>query len=187
MLSGGMTASTITHNNISNNNIGFKIKGNNPAFATVNNNTICHNTIYNVENTIIYSPNLANNCWCLSDSLLIANTIFDAYDNAALGIVNYSPFNSDSSCVYALTNINGPTNIKEYVSAFPNPASNALTISNIKRATTIRLYDILGKLVVEQEIMANETIDTSNLTNSIYTLVAEDIKGKTFIKVVIRK
>ena len=46
---------------------------------------------------------------------------------------------------------------------------------------------MLGKLVIEKEIESNATVDTSNLTQGIYTLVAKDSKGRTFNKIIVTK
>lgn len=68
---------------------------------------------------------------------------------------------------------------------FPNPASSLLTITNITGKKTLRLYDTLGKLMLEKLVENNATIDISYLTNGIYYIVTENNIGKSFNKVVI--
>lgn len=69
---------------------------------------------------------------------------------------------------------------------FPNPASNILNISNITGKTALKLYDMLGKQVMEISTERNTAIDTSHL-DGIYTLVADNSKGRTVSKIVITK
>lgn len=75
----------------------------------------------------------------------------------------------------------------KHMLVYPNPSTNTLTIGNITRKTTIRLYDALGKLILEKEIDSNTSFETSHLAQGIYTLVAKDNKGIAFNKVVITK
>jgi choice-of-anchor B domain-containing protein len=50
---------------------------------------------------------------------------------------------------------------------FPNPAQNQFTISNNK-ATSILLYDIFGKKVMQKSLVNSKTIDRGNLANGMY-------------------
>jgi hypothetical protein len=70
---------------------------------------------------------------------------------------------------------------------YPNPATNTLTITSINCKTIIRLFDTLGKLTLEKEIESNVTFDIGYLPQGIYTLVAENLKGKVFNKLVLTK
>lgn len=70
---------------------------------------------------------------------------------------------------------------------YPNPATNALTITNIGSKSIIRLYDALGKLVIEKETESNLTVDVNNLTQGVYTLITESTNSRAFNKVIITK
>lgn len=70
---------------------------------------------------------------------------------------------------------------------YPNPAYTSLTVENIKQKTIVRLYDSVGNLTIEKEIENNVTLDVSHLTQGVYTLVAENDKGRSFNKVIIAK
>ena len=62
------------------------------------------------------------------------------------------------------------------VSVFPNPANELLNITGITEKTTIKLYDMHGKLVLEKELFNNTTMNTSELSKGMYTI---EIKGRT--------
>ena len=67
-------------------------------------------------------------------------------------------------------------NIKQKGSViFPNPADNHFTIEN-KKATSILLYDIFGKRVMQKSLVNSKTILRENLASGMYfyTLKAEE-------------
>ena len=70
------------------------------------------------------------------------------------------------------------------ISIFPNPATNAITIKNIKQDFTIEVYNIIGQKIKNQNITPdNNTIDVSSLSNGAYILKLKDYDGAMkFIK-----
>jgi len=61
------------------------------------------------------------------------------------------------------------------VSLFPNPVSNLLNlkINNIEDARTYEIYDMMGRLVMTNELLSNQqeaTIDVSRLAQGTYVL-----------------
>ena len=89
------TLSNVDSNTIVYNDIGLEISFELGVF-----NTICHNFSYNVKNLNSFNVDISNNCWCSIDSAEIANTIYDGYDDASLGIMSFVPFlNCDSTAI----------------------------------------------------------------------------------------
>lgn len=78
----------------------------------------------------------------------------------------YNPSNED--CEY----LNIEKEIQNTISIYPNPISNKLTISyNSKDKLNIEIIDISGRKIIEQNgIYANESIDISDLNKGIYIL-----------------
>jgi uncharacterized delta-60 repeat protein len=107
---------------------------------------------------------------------------------------NYNIYKTDNSNTVIQVNVvpSVSTNIKESTnnsyqfSVFPNPATNTLTIANISQRTTIRLYDTLGKLVLEKQTEEYLTVDVSNLPQGVYTLLIEDGKNRVYKKIAIK-
>jgi hypothetical protein len=66
---------------------------------------------------------------------------------------------------------------------YPNPSANTLNITGIKEKTTIRFYDLYGKLVLEKETESNTMINTRSMTPGVYMLLTESKAGRTFNKV----
>ncbi len=74
---------------------------------------------------------------------------------------------------------------KSLIQIYPNPAAGLLNISGITSKTTIRLYDVLGKLIFEKETEADEAIDISFLKQGVYQITAENNMGRVINKVLI--
>jgi hypothetical protein len=70
----------------------------------VENNRICNNALYNVENLTDLNLYLATNCFCLSDSAQVEATLFDGYDDITRGLLSYALF--DTTCTSVLRIIN---------------------------------------------------------------------------------
>jgi len=68
-------------------------------------------------------------------------------------------------------------------SFYPNPVSNSLTLELVHQLTeTLRIYDISGSVVYEQEILNRSTeIGLTSLSQGIYFLELGD-KMEKFIK-----
>jgi len=73
------------------------------------------------------------------------------------------------------------------VNIYPNPAGNTLNITGITGKATVLLYDVVGKLVLEKEVVNNTILNTSNLGDGIYTLLTEIKMGRSYNKVVISR
>jgi len=68
---------------------------------------------------------------------------------------------------------------------YPNPATNDLNVKGIKHTTTIRLFDSLGKLVIEVETGCDIILDLRRLSPGLYNFVSEDGKSRTFKRLMI--
>lgn len=159
----------IRDNTITGNQIGVQARGD--ATYTPNtgfyDNSICNNSTYNVENIDNISLSFQNNCWCTTDSAAIASSIYDAYDNLALGVVNFSPFKT-----ICLTGIEVLQKTKD-VTVYPNPFSDYTTLKfeNIKNEkSTLIIFDSRGRLVKTIADIATDEIkiERNNLTSGLY-------------------
>lgn len=74
-----------------------------------------------------------------------------------------------------------------FLSVYPNPAQNQLTInSNGKTIEFLQLYSILGEMVLESHL-PNSQIDLTGIQNGIYFLVVKTNEGILKKKIVVRK
>jgi len=96
-----------------------------------------------------------------------------------------------SGCETTLVNnteINIPTTSKQAsLIIYPNPATNTLHISGISHKSIVKIYDVLGKLIIEKESEYNMTLNTSQLSAGIYTIITQSNNSRSTNKVVITK
>ncbi|MGZ4034240.1 MAG: LamG-like jellyroll fold domain-containing protein [Bacteroidia bacterium] len=120
----------------------------------------------------------------------VINDISSIANNGTLGatsaVESTDPVWSTSCAVATLTGIEDYS-IDHLIKIYPNPATSVLNITGITAKTTIRLYDIVGKLVMETSTDNNITVDAGSLEQGIYTIVTESSEGRSFNKVIIQK
>lgn len=78
-----------------------------------------------------------------------------------------------------ITNITSINNFDSFLSVYPNPTSDKLTIE-IKKSTSISILNVLGVELLDSKIERSETIDVSFLPNGIYFV--KDMNSDVCIK-----
>lgn len=144
----------------------------------IENNRICSNALYNIDNRTDLNIFIPTNCFCTTDSTEIETKIFDGYDDITKGLVGYAIFDTSCSNVLRLINKFGvPTSlseneIQENINVFPNPVIDQLTILNNYSFSSCSLITMDGKEVLNEGLMAGNTqISMSQLPAGIYFLV----------------
>lgn len=158
------------------------------------NNKICNNYYYDLINWSYANIAIPNNCWCDTDSLTIANKIYDGYDNVTYGLIDFNPvLNCDTSalpdstpCDGFFTKIVSATLQNNVIEIFPNPASEKLHIISSGKISQLRIFDLPGKELLLQNVNKLEfEINTRFFSPGIYFIQLEmenDIVVKKFIK-----
>ncbi|GEM_PF-3529451 len=99
----------------------------------------------------------------------ISNVNFIAYNQSTIPI-------DASAATGTITIVNGTTNISTLnnhasVQIYPNPAQNNFTIEpNTNEKQIVEVYDVNGKLILQQTINGKTTIDVSNLNAGVYNV-----------------
>jgi hypothetical protein len=168
--SGGSYNSLIHNNIIENDSIGIQLS-NGFGPDSIYCNKICNNTTYNVKTTQPFNRSVAYNYWCTNDSLAIAGSIYDGYDNASLGLVRFMPI--DTSQCYLVNGIPLYDNYPISFNIFPNPAIDYLTVelpANISE-TEIKIFNIFGGIEYHAIAEKQKTnVDVSALAQGIYII-----------------
>jgi hypothetical protein len=68
-----------------------------------------------------------------------------------------------------------PANVRVY----PNPASKYLYITNLEGLKLVKIYNVTGQKIREQEVLDNR-IEVNNLPKGVYILSIKNQEGKTF-------
>lgn len=71
---------------------------------------------------------------------------------------------------------------------YPNPANELLNIQGLEMGSNIELYDVMGRLVLQQECNSTTTkLDLEYLTSGVYTLKITTKEGKEVITKVMKE
>lgn len=151
---------------------------------TVTSNSICNNNLYNVVHTDSYNFNMANNCWCTTNTVSIASKIYDAYDNFTLGIINFAPFSNCTStvlptginCNYFTTNFNAPRLNDIFLKIFPNPNNGSFVIQTDNEIENgeLKITNSLGQTVLQKAVFHSDKLSLS---------IAEQPVGIYFVEI----
>jgi len=69
----------------------------------------------------------------------------------------------------------------------PQPYLRAVKNSKCYRKITLKLYNILGCIVLEKETQNNTTLHTTESKSGVYTLVSEGVNTKSVNKIVVSR
>ena len=172
-------ASTLINNIITNNGVGVAVLAYSPNSTLIENNTICYNTDYNLQNLTDKNFQVNANCFCSQDSTYIENLILDGYDDITRGLVNYAIY--DDSCANVLdyvVKINldggaGLTNLQLNSWRLKGQDANSLYIESTQ-ATRLELINAIGQVQKVITLQKGENqIFTNAFPSGIYFLKNE--------------
>jgi hypothetical protein len=130
--------------------------------ANFHDNNICNNLVYNFKHFYGYPINISDNCWCSDSIAEISETIFDAYDDASLGIVTFSPINTDCASILSIENSQSTANNFQF---YPNPTTGLITFNSDSNKRII-VFSIDGEIVFDQ--LVQKYVNLSNLSAGMY-------------------
>ncbi|HSD08233.1 leucine-rich repeat protein [Flavobacterium sp.] len=133
-----------------------------------------------IESPLDINSNVFDNTTVQSCALVVPAASLDSYKAAAVWENFYS--------ITASTTLGTVDfSAKNKVSVYPNPVHGELFVQlNTTDKTTIQLFDVTGKVVIQKTVNATEnSIDTSNLVNGLYFVKVNSNEG-TFTKKVIK-
>jgi hypothetical protein len=150
-------------------------------------NTICNNTLYDLENKSDYNLGLENNCFCLKDSTSIEQKIYDGYDDITRGLINFAVY--DSLCLSVVqrvikVNLNTAVSSESKIlNLYPNPFKDKINIMVDDSNVIWSVVDITGKTIFETTNHNNSfELDLSFLDNGIYILYSNKYLPSKIVK-----
>lgn len=152
----------------------------------IENNRICTNELYNIDNRTDLNIFIPTNCFCSSDSVQIESKLLDGYDDITKGLISYAIYDTSCSSILNVVNKMGSTaiapemKIEPQISIYPNPVSDKLTIQYNLALDSYKISTIHGKEMLSGIFSEQKTssIDVSQLPLGTYiiTLMAADQK-----------
>jgi hypothetical protein len=109
----------------------------------------------------------------LSQTNYAYNTSTSSFE--ILGRIVYDYANPITLSTKKIENINR-------ISVYPNPSNDFIKIYGLQKNKHIKIYNVLGNIVKEQNILPNQEIDIKGLNNGIYFLELEKGDTKKIIK-----
>ena len=143
----------------------------------IENNRICFNQLYNIDNRTDINIFIPTNCFCTTDSTQIEEKILDGYDDITRGLISYAIF--DTTCTIRLSVVDKTaqttsledSETSEAVRVYPNPVTQQLTINNSSSFTTYRIVSLTGQEVLGGTLTEGDnTVDVSNMSPGTYFL-----------------
>lgn len=178
---------TFVGNKVKNNTTGVSIQTYFNGYINFTENEICDNTEYNIVLQSANPCNLANNCWCTTDSVAIRSKIYDGYTDITRGLVNITPFKTSCST----TSIPNPGPAKpgqaSVVLFYPNPIA-AGSVMQIETSSSIRHFnmaDMMGRVVnvsLASQGYNHYTIDLQGIVQGVYFVNLQMENGEQVLK-----
>lgn len=171
---------SVIDNVIDQNVIGIRVNGTNPNSTFINNNSICYNTQYNIENGTNQNFSVALNCFCSGDSTVVEDLILDGYDNITRGLVNYALYDDSCNVMQAFIqkinlgeNYNLSSELVEQDDFKLNQLGNELVVLS-SFASEVKLFDLTGKELLHSRIENGiGKLNCGNLSAGMYVLKTE--------------
>ena len=143
----------------------------NPSTTVIDSNSICNNSIHNLENLTDKNFQVNLNCFCSQDSTVIENGIYDGYDDITRGLVNYAIY--DDSCQTVLGYItkvvlDGSSTITEQNQSWKVWANQNQLHIIAEKPMDIQLFSSSGVCVYKAAVSAGENVLPITFSPGIY-------------------
>jgi hypothetical protein len=74
---------------------------------------------------------------------------------------------------------------KNAITFYPNPTNSSLKIAGLDGTDVLIIKDVFGKIIQEQNVNSQSTIDLSTLQNGLYLVELQ--KNKTTTKIILNR
>jgi Secretion system C-terminal sorting domain len=160
------------------------------------NNVICQNEQYNVVNLTFLNIPVMDNCWCSSDPVVIAQSIFDGYDDINFGLLDFDPFLGCTVVVIPEPICPGVVDGTPELTVdkdrpmwiYPNPAtgSAAIHFQEVQTNTRLSVFDMLGSEVWHDRVTGVQVlIDTEEWGPGVYRVRSVDSEQHVMVGTVL--
>jgi hypothetical protein len=169
-------AGIVSQNQINGNGIGIQVTAYNPSTTIIDSNSICNNSIHNLENLTDKNYQVNLNCFCSQDSTVIENGIYDGYDDITRGLVNYAIY--DDSCQTVLSyvtkiDLGGPAGLTALDEQWNTWYDGESLVINTNIPGIFTIYDIQGTQIMNATAAVGLNKMSLTLPQGIYLVGRE--------------
>ena len=136
--------------------------------------------------TIASNPNITRNITVTLTPAIVAAYVINGSNTLSVSTSNSSP--QSRQCFYGADVTVTTTTLSvadfEYntIKVHPNPASDFITISGLKKTENYEIYNLIGQKIRKGITTNDESIDIQNLIKGIYLLKLENGNTLKFVK-----
>lgn len=110
---------------------------------------------------------------------------FTATENGSYAVIIADGVCSETSDCVTITTVGFEYPVLTGLRVYPNPVKDFFILDGLNDASSIRVYDALGRIVFQSETLnASLSVHSSNWENGVYTLVVINESGETALKIV---
>jgi len=91
----------------------------------------------------------------------------------------------DNNMFGSCSNVGVETVSKNAITFYPNPTNSSLKITGLEGVDILIIKDVFGKIIQEQNVNSQSTIDLSTLQNGLYLVELQ--KNKTITKIILNR
>ena len=95
--------------------------------------------------------------------------------------------NDDVTVPVLLTPSGVGNNVLSNLTAYPNPFSDKISITNAEMVKQVIVTNLIGQRVMDVTLNGEETINTGNLSSGIYLVTFEGINGDRVVRKMVKQ
>ncbi len=162
-----------------------------PVTSSTNNNT-CNDLSYsnifttNVPDMDENYMSYAANTWMFSQGqvdVMLATLNASEFNGGRVSLKNSDVSTNCTGIISSTNNLASEINIGMY----PNPSKGDLFINSSIKINTVSVSNIIGKEVIEETVINNNTLDLNQLNNGIYIINISTDKGTVSKKIILSR
>jgi hypothetical protein len=131
----------------------------------------------------------------ITGNIYTGSTDYTSYGKVYIRAVNGSPLDSfnvnvsPGEIAFDLRTATGVASIENNftTSIYPNPTSDVINVLGNFEKAQVQIYDISGRMLMQQAIQQHQSINIANLTQGIYTLKVINEKGEVAIHKLVKE
>ena len=150
-----------------------------------NQNTIADPMITNLDtDPSLFDPRLSPNSPALNAACTLNDPFFDpvnyigAFDSESIWLNTWSGMDANQFFAYITTDVREHAGQQNEIQVYPNPGASHFLIEGLSEGSTIRVFDLDGRMLLSQKTSDSIfAVDAAQLNEGMYLLQIQDAEG----------